>query len=93
MNLKFRVCCAVLSALLGPVCAFSEAPSLTDFESVVTIRSNLDLGGQSLERLPVLVRVGSHISGFSYGDLSFADGSDLAFFDINGAPLPYEIQQ
>ena len=42
---------------------------------------------------PVLVRIGDNLPrGFSYGDLhSSSNGSDIAFVDMDGSGLPYEI--
>lgn len=47
-------------------------------------------GASDLVDFPVLVRLSSAITGFSYADLK-ADGTDLCFTDSAGEPLPYEI--
>lgn len=48
--------------------------------------------GTTLSDFPVLVRLGSHISGFSYGDV-MSGGADILFTDADATvSYPYEIQ-
>ena len=49
--------------------------------------------GSSLVNFPVLVELGSHIGGFSYGQFVFPAGDDLRFVDANGALLNHEIER
>ena len=50
-------------------------------------------GSSPLSNFPVLVRIRDNLpQGFSYGDLhSPSNGSDIAFVDMDGNGLPYEI--
>ncbi|MBN1674843.1 MAG: DUF2341 domain-containing protein, partial [Kiritimatiellae bacterium] len=49
--------------------------------------------GGTLTNFPVLVRLGAHVAGFSYGDFASAEGHDLLFTDAGATrALPYEIE-
>jgi hypothetical protein len=49
---------------------------------------------ETLAYFPVLVRLGTNLTGFSYGGFASPNGSDLRFADSSGTrELPYEIDQ
>jgi hypothetical protein len=49
---------------------------------------------ETLEDFPVLVRLGTNVSGFSYAQFASPAGGDLRFADSSGTvSLPYEIDQ
>ena len=87
---------AILSR--GAFAADSAAPSPYDFLKRVPISVSSSgqsaLGGNSVNDVPVLVRISESIPGFSYDDLK-SDGSDIAFGVESGDELtiyPHEIE-
>ena len=48
-------------------------------------------GTETLTDFPVLVKLSSAISGFSYDDFQMANGGDLRFADSTGRQIPHEI--
>lgn len=46
--------------------------------------------GETLTDFPVLVNIGTNISGFSWSQFANANGNELRFADANGNELPYE---
>ena len=48
-------------------------------------------GTETLANFPLLVKLSTAISGFSYGDFQMADGGDLRFADSTGRQIPHEI--
>ncbi len=80
-----------LAACLG-VCGFVFATDFSQFDKVSTLSFPGYTGTSALQNFPVLVRVGAHIGGFAYTDMSFpATGADLRFSDMAGTELAYEI--
>lgn len=48
---------------------------------------------ETLTDFPVLVRLGTQIAGFSYGQFVAPDGSDLRFHDADRSELRYEVEK
>lgn len=49
---------------------------------------------ETLQYFPVLVRLGTNVTGFSYGQFLTPNRSDLRFADVTGSnQLPYEVDQ
>ncbi|HKW30821.1 MAG TPA: DUF2341 domain-containing protein, partial [Verrucomicrobiae bacterium] len=49
---------------------------------------------ETLQDFPVLVRLGTNVSGFSYSQFASATGGDLRFTDASGSnEIPYEIDE
>ena len=99
-RLKFVLASIVLAVLSrGAFAADPVAPSPYGFLKRVPISVSASgqtaLGGNSVNDVPVLVRISESIPGFSYADLE-ADGSDIAFgVESNGVltEYPHEIEQ
>ena len=90
---RFAFSCA-LAALLAAPAAQAELPlppAAFDKGSLATV-SGYD-GTTPLAGFPVLVRIAKDSpSGFSYDDLqSKSTGADIAFVDMSGNGLPFEI--
>ena len=85
--LAFFLACATLSsaALPGPT-GFSFAKGAPFTVAGYT-------GSETLSGFPVLVRIAENSpQGFSYDDLqSKSTGDDIAFVDMTGAGIPFEI--
>ena len=86
---------AVVALSLSSCFASVVAP--TEFMKKVPISLSASaqtaLGEESLSGFPVLVRLSTAISGFSYNDIA-ADHSDIAFGTDDGAtitPYPFEV--
>ena len=105
--MSFRLICRlgkVYKGALGAVAVFSlfsytaSATAPTDFLKKVPISLSASmqtaLGQETLSGFPVLVRLSTAISGFSYADIA-ADHSDIAFGTDDGSvitPYPFEIE-
>lgn len=105
--MSFRLICRLGKAYKGALCAvaalslfsypaFATAPA--DFMKKVPISLSASmqtaLGQETLSGFPVLVRLSTAISGFSYADIA-ADHSDIAFGTDDGSvitPYPFEIE-
>ena len=61
------------------------------YAKAMSIRFDLVQSGLALTNFPVLVKLSTAISGFSYSDFAKANGGDLRFADANGTLLPHEI--
>jgi len=68
--------------------AYSECEFAREFEVSFPYAASV---GAVLTNFPVLVRLSSSISGFSYADFSRPHGGDLRFFDENGVIVPHEV--
>ena len=94
MNLMrhFRVLFPFL-ALSLPATATLPRPTAAAFDKGATITVSGYTGSASLAGFPVLVRISAGSpAGFAYSDLhSSSDGADLAFIDMDGNGLPFEI--
>lgn len=77
-------------ALSAGVSAASAAVP-TDFAKGIEITSAVSSGSGTLTNFPVLVRLSTSITGFSYGDFQLAGGGDLMFTDTNGVILAHEV--
>ena len=62
------------------------------FPNKLTMTLSGYTGSSSLTDFPVLVELGSSISGFTYNTFSGTEGSDLRFYASNGKELPFEIE-
>ncbi|MDC0157740.1 DUF2341 domain-containing protein, partial [Verrucomicrobia bacterium] len=62
------------------------------FPNKLTMTLSGYTGSSSLTDFPVLVELGSSISGFTYNTFSGTGGSDLRFYASNGKELPFEIE-
>ncbi|NLE41646.1 MAG: DUF2341 domain-containing protein, partial [Lentisphaerae bacterium] len=83
---------ALVGWSLGLVCATTASAAVpTDFAKGLEITSAVPTGGATLTNFPVLVRLGTSISGFSYDDFQLEGGGDLMFTDDNGTPLAHEV--
>jgi hypothetical protein len=50
--------------------------------------------GETLQDFPVLVRLGTNVAGFAYGQFASATGGDLRFTDATGTnEVPYEVDE
>lgn len=104
--MSFRLICRlgkVYKGALGAVAVFSlfsytaSATAPTDFLKKVPISLSASmqtaLGQETLSGFPVLVRLSTAISGFSYADIA-ANHSDIAFGTDDGStitPYPFEV--
>jgi len=70
-----------------------EQPDMSAWEFTVPVTFSGYDTGVSLVNFPVLVELGSHIAGFSYGQFASSTGDDLRFVDGNGALLNHEIER
>ena len=71
-------------------------PSLNPltYGSKVKITFNGYNRSETLQDFPVLVRLGTNVAGFSYGQFADASGGDLRFTDATGTnEIPYEIDE
>ena len=66
--------------------------SPADFSAKVPFTVSGYTGESTLENFPVLVRLSTAISGFSYGDFDDPNGADLLFMDAEGNAIPHEIE-
>ncbi len=63
------------------------------FAKAVMFTINQNYADASIADVPVLVRLSTAISGFSYSDFQAADDSDLCFADENGVILPHDVDE
>jgi len=65
-----------------------------DFASCLKITINGYNRGETLNDFPLLVQLGTNVTGFSYQQFASAAGGDLRFTDAGGTrEVPYEINQ
>lgn len=71
----------------------SPAPKPADFKKFVEITLSTNLAATAITTgIPALVKLSeTTITGFDYGDFSFAKGGDMMFVDESGAVLPHEV--
>ena len=84
----------ILSCALAAPCALAlPGPSSAAFDKGALFTVAGYTGSSPLSGFPVLVRIAANSpSGFSYADLhSQTDGADIAFVDMDGNGLPFEI--
>ena len=69
------------------------APKPADFKKSVEITLSTNLAATAITTgIPALVKLSeTTITGFDYGDFSFAKGGDMMFVDESGAVLPHEV--
>jgi len=93
--MKKTILTLLLPFLSLPAVAFAQLPWPTaafDKGALVTV-AGYDAAKPALTNFPVLVRIAAGSpAGFAYSDLhSPSDGADLAFIDMEGNGLPFEI--
>ena len=68
-------------------------PKPADFKRSVEITLSTNLAATAITTgIPALVKLSeTTITGFAYGDFSFAKGGDMMFVDESGAVLPHEV--
>ena len=68
-------------------------PKPADFKKSVEITLSTNLAATTITTgIPALVKLSeTTITGFDYGDFSFAKGGDMMFVDESGAVLPHEV--
>ena len=68
-------------------------PKPADFKKSVEITLSTNLAATAITTgIPALVKLSeTTITGFAYGDFSFAKGGDMMFVDESGAVLPHEV--
>ena len=66
-------------------------PDLSAFSKKMTVSFTGYAGTAPLADFPVLVKLSTAISGFSYSDFQKANGGDLRFVDSHGNLIPHEI--
>ncbi|MBQ6136486.1 MAG: DUF2341 domain-containing protein, partial [Kiritimatiellae bacterium] len=64
---------------------------MSGFAKKMTVTFSGAQSGTTLTDFPVLVKLSTAISGFSYADFARPNGGDLRFADANGNLLPHEI--
>ncbi len=65
-----------------------------DFSTKLKIQFTGYTRGETLRDFPVLVKLGTNLTGFSYSQFAGANGGDLRFADSSGTrSLPYEIDE
>jgi hypothetical protein len=68
--------------------------NVSNFTSKLKITFSGYNRGETLKDFPVLVRLGTNVPGFSYGQFASPTGDDLRFTDAGGTrEIPYEIDQ
>ena len=67
------------------------AVALENFTKKFTVTVSGYNGSETFADFPMLVRLSTAISGFSYDDFVQSDYSDLAFFDASGNPLAFDV--
>ena len=97
MNIRKLMACALAFTVTLPVRAGlpSPDPAVAEFARGVKFTVAGYTGTEVLTNFPVLVRLSTAISGFTYSDF-YADGSDLSLVDIGFVDaetigIPYEI--
>ena len=93
----YRFILAAIATAFSFSCATASATAPADFLKKVPISLSASaqtvLGNETLSGFPVLVRLSTAISGFSYADIA-ANGADIAFGMDDGSvltPYPFEI--
>ena len=89
-NSIFRRVWTVLGAALFASLSV-QAVTTADYAKHFTITVPADLGEQTFENFPVLVRLSTSIVGFDYADFKVDGGGDLIFTDEGGTILSHEI--
>lgn len=85
---------AAFAAAMCPLFAVADGGLTDGYAKMVSIRVSDSLVAENvtLTDFPVLVRLGSNISGFSYDDFVLSDGADLLFTDEDGTTrYPHEV--
>ena len=80
---------AIVAALFTALSAW--AVTTGDYAKHFTVTMPTDLGGQTFENFPVLVRLSPEIDSFTYSDFKEANGADMIFTDADGNILSHEI--
>ncbi|MBR3223363.1 MAG: DUF2341 domain-containing protein [Kiritimatiellae bacterium] len=65
--------------------------TLANFTKKFTVAASGYDGSETFADFPMLVRLSTAISGFSYDDFVQSDYADLAFFDVSGNPLAFDV--
>ena len=70
---------------------YASSFNAPDYAKSMTISFPGYVGGSALSDFPVLVKLSTAISGFSYADFERANGDDLRFTDASGNLIPHEV--
>ena len=70
---------------------YANSFNAADYAKTMTISFPGYAGASALSGFPVLVKLSTAITGFSYADFERAGGDDLRFTDSNGNLIPHEI--
>jgi hypothetical protein len=65
--------------------------SAANFNSHLKIAFSGYTNSETLQYFPALVRLGTNVTGFSYGEFLSPNGADLRFANSAGRELPYEV--
>jgi len=81
------------SVTFDKVTGFERTYDASEWGQRIAIAFPGHAGGGSLAGFPVLVKLGFHITGFSYSQFVSPDGDDLCFVDPDGTLLNHEIEK
>ena len=70
---------------------YADTFDAADYAKKVTVTFPGYAGSSALENFPVLVKLSTAITGFSYADFKRANGDDLRFTDAAGNLIPHEV--
>ena len=85
-----RACLSQNSPVRRVIC-LDTVDSTNNYAKKLAITFPGYAGTSALANFPVLVKLSTSISGFSYADFQKPKGGDLRFADANGTLLPHEI--
>lgn len=82
---------AVVAVVMGSVFADEPSGFAKKVELTLSDAAKTALGEGLFANVPVLVKLSTGISGFSYADFQGVRGADMLFTDETGAVVPHEI--
>ena len=87
---RMALCVFLSLGMIGMASAF-ETSAYAHTLTIVPNRASYPIA-EPVADFPVLVRLSTSVSGFSYGDFALSNGGDLRFTDEHGTSLPFEIE-